>query len=72
MNHNQYVCASGKTPYRNPKSIIIGRQEPRKSENRKLKRFEREEKHAEVGNIDKVETDVNMNVNMEKSRRGRR
>jgi len=53
-NHNQYgVCASGKTPYQNPKSIIIGSQEPRKSENGKLKRFEREEarEHAEVGNI---------------------
>jgi len=33
-NQNQYgVCASGTTPYRNLKSIIIGRQEPRKSEN---------------------------------------
>jgi len=48
-NHNQYgVCASGKTPYRNPIIIIIRSQEPRKSENGKLKRFERKERRENM------------------------
>jgi len=41
------VSASGKTPYRNPKSIIIERQQPRNSENGKLQRLKREEERRD-------------------------
>jgi len=44
-HESQPVClCERKNSISKPKSIIIGRQEPRKSENGKLKRFEREER----------------------------